>query len=135
MIKKYIDFTDGIEIWVSREKNADIYVVSYDEPTIEDYLITVPIGSTQIRYSSDIWKENIRLNAGEKIKVKASEHPGLLVALENHKKADRILKKVGECLKELHSIEEFCEVNITYDNQNDISSSITWSDERNDMFL
>ena len=41
LFKKYLDFTDGIEIWIAKQNNG-LYVVSYNEPTIEEFIVTVP---------------------------------------------------------------------------------------------
>lgn len=134
LFKRYLDFTDGIEIWIAKQIGG-VYVVSYNEPTIEEFVITVPPGSTEIKYTPDIWKENIRLKDGEKIKVEASKYPGLHVALQNHKKADLILQEIGKKLEELSLLDNFSEVSISYDCQNDISSRIAWQDGRNDLLI
>lgn len=135
LVSKYIDFTDGIEVWVSREKSTGSYVVSYCEPTIDDFCNKVPYGSTMVRYSKEgTFKENINLEKGEKIKVEAKSHPALHLALLNQKEAERILHEVGEKLGELSLLDGFLEIDLLYDHQNDLSYGIKWEDGRNEYY-
>ena len=135
LFQKYEEWTDGIEIWVSREKAGGTYVVSYSEPCIEEYINSVPYGSSVVRYLPTIWKENIILEPGEKQKVQASKYPALHLALQNHVKAKDILHEIGKKLGELSSeTDGFLELNLGYDCQNDLSCRIKWEDGRDELF-
>ena len=134
LIQKYLGWSNGIEIWIAKQENG-VYVVSYNEPTIEEYIIRVPADSTKVRYIPNLWKENISLQDNEKIKVQASQYPGLYLALENKKKATEILHEVGEKLAELSGIQDFREIELSYDCQNDLVSTVKWEDGRNDLFV
>lgn len=136
LLQKYRDFVDGIDIWVSREKVSETYVVSYSEPYIEEYINSVPCGSAIVKYTPKIWKENITLKPGEKQKVQAYQHPALHLALQNHIKAKEILHEVGEKLSKLNfETDGFLELDLGYDCQNDLSCRIKWSDDRNELFV
>ena len=136
LIQKYIDWTDGIEIWIARQNTGPkAYIVSYNEPTIEDYTVSLPFGSTSVRYTPDIYKENIKLEAGEKIKVNASDHPGLKLALENENKAEKILHEIGEKLSTLDATRDFKDIELSYDCSGDLTAKIRWEDGRTKLYI
>lgn len=136
LIQRYIDWTDGIEIWIARENSGpQAYVVSYNEPLIEDYTVSLPFSSISVRYLPDIYKENIRLDPGEKIKVSANEHPGLRLALENKRKAEKILHEVGEKLANLDATRDFKDIELSYNCNGDLSARIRWEDGRNEIYV
>ncbi len=136
LINRYISWTDSIDIWVARENvEPHGYKVSYNEPTVEEYVISVPFGSTYTEYLSELFKENIKLNPGEKIKVSAHDHPGLHLALQNKKKADLILNEIGRKLDELDATGDFKEIELYYNCHSDLNAKIKWEDGRNDSFV
>ena len=137
LVKKYIDWTDGIEIWVSRELSGDqAYIVSYSEPTVEKYIVSLPFGSVSVRYAENILiKEFPKLKPGEKIKVSAYQYPGLHLALENKEKVEKIIDEAGEKLGGLLWLDGFLEVDMNYNCHNDLVSQIKWSDGRIDTFM
>lgn len=136
LIQRYIDWTNGIEIWIARENSEpQAYVVSYNEPLIEEYIVSLPFSSVSVRYLPDIYKENIKLDPGEKIKVSANEHPGLRLALENKRKAEQILHEVGEKLANLDATRDFKDIELSYNYNGDLSARIRWEDGRNEIYV
>ena len=123
LIQKYINWASGFEIWIAREKGGPMaYVVSYNEPTIEKYIASLPFDSISIRYLPDVYKENIKLEPGEKIKVKVYDYPGLKLALDNQRKAQNILRKIGKELETLDATGDFKEIELSYDCHGDLST-------------
>lgn len=136
LIQKYIDWASGFEIWIAREKGGPMaYVVSYNEPTIEKYITSLPFDSISIRYLPDVYKENIKLEPGEKIKVKVYDYPGLKLALDNQRKARDILRKIGKELETLDDTGDFKEIELSYDCHGDLSARIKWEDGRNELYV
>lgn len=136
LIQKYIDWVDGIEIWIARENSGpQAYVVSYNEPVFDECRVSLPFGSTSVRYLPDVYKENIKLKPNEKIKVNASDHPGLRLALENKKKADNILHEIGEKLATLDATGDFKDIELSYNCNGDLSARIRWEDGRNEFYV
>ena len=134
LIKQYISWTEGIEIWIALTDSGS-YKISYNEPIIEENIINIPFSSTYIEYDVKMFKENIKLNPGEKVKVSAHNYPGLHLSLQNKKKANQILNEIGENLKNLIKIQDFEKLELTYDCQNDLSTNIKWADGRIDYFI
>lgn len=133
LIKKYKNLTDGIEMWITCDIKSDIngsinYLVSYNEPSIEEYLVNYPVSSTVCRYTE--WKEDIVLKKGEKIKVKASNYPLLHIALQEQHKSEIIISEVGKKISEFNLLSGFSEINLNYDCQGDLVANIKWVDGR-----